>query len=333
VSSSNVTTHGIEGARPDRDATVGVNAGRPKRRRRGGEQPVVPDAEFASYYGRPIIKHPSWKAPDIPAYLFCGGLAGGASVLGAAAQATGRPTLARASKVGAVCALGTGLVGLVHDLGRPARFANMLRTFKPTSPMSMGSWLLAGYGPAAGVAAATSITGWFPRAGRVSTTSAAVMGPFVAAYTGALLSDTAVPAWHDGYRELPFVFAGSGLLAAVLATAVEVVAGRRMEQRLGVVAEPYTTGRSGALMRVSDAIAIGGSVGALVFARRRVASAVCGLALITASAMTKLAVFEAGFRSADDPRYTVDPQRASSAARAATSLSRRPSDAERLSAG
>ena len=41
-----------------------------------------------------------------------------------------------------------------------------------------------------------------------------MLGPAVASYTSVLLADTAVPAWHEGHRELPFVFAGSAVTAA-----------------------------------------------------------------------------------------------------------------------
>ncbi len=41
-------------------------------------------------------------------------------------------------------------VALVHDLGKPSRFVNMLRVAKPTSPMSVGTWILSVYGPVAG---------------------------------------------------------------------------------------------------------------------------------------------------------------------------------------
>ena len=61
------------------------------------------------------------------------------------------------------------MAALVHDLGRPARFANMLRVFKISSPMSVGSWLLAGYVPAAAAAAASALTGRLPRAGAAPT--------------------------------------------------------------------------------------------------------------------------------------------------------------------
>lgn len=41
-----------------------------------------------------------------------------------------------------------------------------------------------------------------------------VLAPTVAAYTAALLSDTATPSWHAALRDLPFVFVGSAAAAA-----------------------------------------------------------------------------------------------------------------------
>lgn len=325
---SKVTTHGIEHGRPDREATVGVNIDRRGLRR--AEQPMVPDATFTSYYGKPVLNQPTWKAPDIPGYIFLGGLAGTASVIGAAADVTGRPALARAVKVGAVGAMSAGMLGLVHDLGRPARFLNMLRVFKPSSPMNVGSWLISAYTPAAAVAALSAVTGRWRPVGAVATASAALLGPAVASYTGALVSDTAVPAWHDAYREMPFLFVSSGaagaaglsLIAAPLhetapirrvalaAIAGDAISSRLLEQRLGMVAEPYKTGTGGKYMRAARALTLGGAVAAFVLGRRsRLASAIGGAALIAGSFCTKMGVFEAGLESARDPRYTVSPQR------------------------
>jgi DMSO reductase anchor subunit len=342
VSGSDVTRRGVENARPGREALTGAVRGRPPdlapteaERRRGGraargEQAVVPEADFRSYYGRPILNPPVWKSPDIPGYLYLGGLAGAASVLAAGSHVTGRRTLARRAKAGALGALGLGTVALVHDLGRPSRFANMLRVFKPTSPMSVGSWLLAAYGPAAGLAALSDLTGIAPVLGAAATAGAAALGPAVASYTGVLVSDTAVPAWHDGYREMPFVFAGSaataaaglGLLVgplaenaparrlAVLGAAAELAAASRMERREGMVAEPYRQGRAGAYMRAGEVLSAAGVAGGLLAARRsRVASALSGAALMAASACTRWGIFHAGMASARDPRYTVVPQR------------------------
>ena len=126
---------------------------------------MVPQAEFTSYYGRPVLKEPVWKSPDVPGYLFLGGLAGASSALAAFAQLSGNRELSRASKTAAAGAISLSAAALVHDLGRPARFLNMLRVFKVTSPMSVGSWLLAAYGPVAGAAAVSEVTGIWPATG------------------------------------------------------------------------------------------------------------------------------------------------------------------------
>jgi DMSO reductase anchor subunit len=338
--SSEVTREGVRDPRPGREAVVGAparpgaGATRPfpaNGTRRRGEQPVVPDAQFRSYYGLPVLNQPTWKSPDIPGYLFCGGLAGAGSVLAAGLQLTGRRAASGRIKVGAVAALGLGVAGLVHDLGRPERALNMLRVLKPTSPMSVGSWLLSVYGPAAGVAAATAVTGRLPVVGAAATATAALTGPAVAAYTGALIADTAVPAWHDGYREMPFVFVGSAATAAgglglalsavgdnaparrlaAIGAAVELVAAKRMERTEGkLVAEPYRTGTGGAYMRAGEVLTVAGlGAGVLLGRRSRAAAALGGAALLAASACTRWGIFHAGLASAKDPRYTVGPQR------------------------
>jgi DMSO reductase anchor subunit len=298
---------------------------------------MVPKAEFTSYYGKPILNAPVWEARDIAGYFFLGGLAGGSSLLAAGADLTGRKELSRAAKAGAFAAGALSVAALVHDLGRPARFFNMMRVFKVTSPMSVGSWLLGGYVPAAGVAAVTALTGRLPRIGGAATAGAALLGPAVAAYTAALVSDTAVPAWHDGYPEMPFVFTGSGAMAAaglgllaapasessparslaLLGVATEAAAFERMTRRIGMVAEPYHTGRGGAYVRAGQLLSVLGAAGAVLSGipalpagrPRRVVAAVSGAALMGASAATRLGIFHAGMASARDPKYTVVPQR------------------------
>ncbi|MDQ1732171.1 MAG: hypothetical protein QOK10_2330, partial [Pseudonocardiales bacterium] len=167
-----------------------------------------------SYYGRPILKEPSWEARDIAGYLFLGGLAGASSILAAGSDLTGRPQLARSAKLGALGAISLSAVALVHDLGKPSRFYNMLRVAKPTSPMSVGSWLLAGYGPLAATTAICDVSHRLPRLGRAAGLGAALLGSGVASYTAALIADTAVPTWHESRQELPFVFVGSAASAA-----------------------------------------------------------------------------------------------------------------------
>ena len=309
--------------------------------RRGGEELRVPEAEFVSYYGRPIIKPPVWKW-DIAAYLFTGGLAAGSSLLAAGGQLTGRPALRRAGRVTALAAIGASTAFLIRDLGRPERFHHMLRVAKPTSPMSMGTWILAAFGPAAGVAAVAEAAPLLPAGGllglagrvlppigRVAGLAAAATAPALATYTGVLLADTAVPSWHEAYPELPVVFAGSalasgagvGLIAApaeqagparrmaLAGAALEVGAASRMESRLGLLAEPSRTGRPGTLLRAGRVLTAAGTVGALAGRRSRVLSVVSGAALLAGSLATRFGVFHAGLASARDPKYTVVPQR------------------------
>ena len=155
-----------------------------------------------------------WAERDIAGYLFAGGLAGASSILAAGADLTGRPRLARRAKLCATAAIGVSLAALIHDLGRPARFLNMLRVFKPTSPMSVGVWILSAYAPLNGASAASELTGDRAAHGAGGRRRRRPAGAGVASYTAALIADTAVPAWHEGHRELPFLFAGSAASAA-----------------------------------------------------------------------------------------------------------------------
>ncbi|HEY7264926.1 MAG TPA: NrfD/PsrC family molybdoenzyme membrane anchor subunit, partial [Trebonia sp.] len=121
---------------------------------------------------RPVAGHPG--------YLFLGGLAGGSSLLAACADLTGREVLGRVAKTGAAAASLMSVTALIHDLGGPERFLHMMRVFKVTSPMSVGSWLLGAYVPAAGVAALTALTGRLRWTGYAATAGAALLGPAVA---------------------------------------------------------------------------------------------------------------------------------------------------------
>jgi len=300
------------------------------RRGRSSAPEVVPPAEFTSYYGRPVLHEPTWKALDIAGYLFLGGLAGGSSLVAAGAQLTGRRRLTRVAKVGSTVAAGLSLVALVHDLGRPERFLHMLRMVKPTSPMSVGSWVLAVYAPTSAVATALDLAGRLPVLGALATGGTAALAPALASYTAALVGDTAVPAWHDGHREMPFVFvssagasaAGWALLFApsseaeparrlgIVAAVAELASSRVMEQRMGMVGDAFGTGRAKRWRTASTALLAVGTLGALAAGRRRRPLArAAGAALLAGSACTRFAVFEAGRESARDPRYTVVPQR------------------------
>lgn len=120
--------------------------GRRRRRRagrRGDPNATVPDAEFRSYYGRPIVKQAPW-GHEIAYYLFLGGLAAGSGLVGAGAHLTGRPTLRRNARLGALASVGLGGVALIADLGRPERALNMMRTAKADPPRRLvQTWVAA----------------------------------------------------------------------------------------------------------------------------------------------------------------------------------------------
>lgn len=292
--------------------------------------------EFTSYYGRPILKEPTWHALDIAGYIFAGGLAGASSILAVGAQYTDRPGLERSAKLTALAAISASVAALVHDLGRPERFVNMLRVAKPTSPMSVGSWILSAYGPLAGATAVANVLGVFPRAGKAAGIGAGITGSAVATYTAVLLADTAVPTWHDAHERLPFVFASSaaasaGGLAAALAPIAQGQPARRMaiggaaaeialsvavERSGSLSAETLHKGRAGALLRLSKAFTVGGAVGLALGGRSsRVVSTLSGLAVAGGSALLRFGLFEAGRASTRDPKYVVVPQRERLAAR------------------
>jgi len=341
-----VTRSGPGEPRGAEKAVTGQAGGR---RKRGDKNAVVPDAEFTSYYGRPILKASPWEK-DIPAYLFLGGVAAGSSLLGAGGDLTGRAGLRRTGRLGGMLAILASFGALVHDLGRPARFVNMLRVAKPTSPMSVGTWILTVYGPLSGLAGAAELRGLLPRrlawAGRLlglgarpAGLGAALVAPAVASYTAVLLSDTATPTWHDAHRHLPFVFVGSASAAsgglgmmgspvgeagparrlAVGGALLELAVEHKMEQAMGLTAEPLHEGAAGRLMRVSKACTVAGAAGALlVGGRSRLGAALSGAALLAGSACLRFAVFEAGQESARDPKYVVVPQRERVAQRGVT---------------
>jgi hypothetical protein len=317
------------------------------------EMPMVPEAEFSSYYGRPVVKPAPW-GHEVGAYLFLGGVAGGSGLLAAGAQLTGLDKLRRNARLTALVAVLLSLVALVKDLGRPERFLNMLRTFKLTSPMNLGSWILSAYSAGASVAAASEIdrlTGDRFPLGPLRPVLRAVEGPAgleagvlgapLAVYTAVLLGDTATPTWNAAHEDLPFVFVSSASLAAsglammttpvaqagparklaVLGVLGDLAATKVMERRMDpVAAEPLHHGNPGRMLRWSERLVIAGGLGTLLGGRNRGIAAVSGLALATASALTRFGVFEAGLESARHPRYTIEPQKRRLAARRAAGV-------------
>ncbi|WP_146339647.1 NrfD/PsrC family molybdoenzyme membrane anchor subunit [Nesterenkonia sp. NBAIMH1] len=331
-----------------------ASGGRKRKTDEGGrEVPVVEKPNFTSYYGRPVVKAPPW-GDEIGAYLFLGGLAGGSSLLSVGAQLTGRRVLQRNARLTSLGAVSLGTVALIHDLGRPERFLYMLRTFKPTSPMSVGSWLLSTFSTMAGVTATIEADrllghrlplGPGRRILRLAEVPAeagtALLAAPLASYTGALLSDTAVPTWNAARDELPFVFVSSACMAAsgaamvttptaqtgparslaAVAAVGEVVSMKIMKKRMHPAeAEPLEQGPAGTMLKWAERLTIAGAAGSTLLGGRRTAAAASGLMMLSASALTRLGILRAGIASADDPRHTIEPQKARLAARRAQGI-------------
>jgi len=283
----------------------------------------------SDYYGRPVIKEPVWT-PEIPLYFFTGGMAGASAGLAFMAETTGNEVLARRAWAAAMGGIAVSPVLLISDLGVPSRFLNMLRMFKVTSPMSVGSWILSGSGATTTLASANALMGLFPVLGRASKPAAALLGLPLATYTGALIANTSVPVWHNARNMLPALF-GAGAAAsagaaatiltpvrdaaparrlAIMGAAAELVATNVMEQKLGSLAEPYHQGPSGTLARTAKVLT---AVGAMAIGgwghQRRSAAVLGGAALLGGALAERFAVFRAGFASAKDPKFTVGPQR------------------------
>ncbi|HTX29891.1 MAG TPA: NrfD/PsrC family molybdoenzyme membrane anchor subunit [Solirubrobacteraceae bacterium] len=284
---------------------------------------------ITSYHGQPVLKEPVWSQ-EIPLYFYLGGVAGASGGLAYLSELRGNPELARRSYAVAMAALAVSPGLLISDLGRPERFLNMLRMFKVTSPMSVGSWILSGSGTATALAAANAWTGWLPGPARVARPAAALLGLPLSTYTAALIANTAVPVWHEARRLLPWVFGsgaalGAGAAAVMVTPPAEAAPARRlalgaaalegplmelMVHRLGRQGEPYKHGTPAVAANVSRAAIISGA--ALLFRHgetSRPAAIAAGGLLSLGALATRLSVFKAGFSSAADPKYVIRPQR------------------------
>jgi hypothetical protein len=282
-----------------------------------------------SYYGRPVIKEPVWQQ-EIPWYFFTGGLGGASAVLSASARIRGYERLAKQSIYIGAAADAVSPLLLISDLGRPERFLNMLRVFKVTSPMSVGSWILAVSSAASSVSAFLNFIGRLRRTSDAARAVAAGSGAPLAVYTGTLIADTAIPVWHEARHELPFLFgssaaASAGAAAAIAVPPAEAGPARRlavggalvenalmlaMEKRLGFVGEPYHQGEAGRYNKLAKACTLGGAGLLAALGRRSRFAAAAGGALVLAGEVAlRWSVFKAGFQSARDPKYTVVPQR------------------------
>jgi hypothetical protein len=233
-----------------------------------------PAVEIGTYQDLPLLKAPVWTW-EVPAYLFVGGAAGAAAVIGAMANARGgRTGLVRDARWIAAAGGAVSPPLLISDLGRPDRFLNMLRVFKLRSPMSVGAWTLVAFSHAAAAAAFADSArrasgGRLPVKvlGDAAEALSAATGLVLASYTGVLLGATAIPVWSRNVHLLPVHFAASGMNTAVAllellghtdraldalgigAAAVETAMGLALESRDDPALDPVKEGRSGRVTR------------------------------------------------------------------------------------
>ncbi len=312
---------------PQPQASVAQQGAQPDGR---GEVRMVPEEEVRNYYGRAVLKEPVWEW-QIPWYFWAGGLAGASSGLALVARLTGNDRLARRAHLAALVGAAVSPVLLIGDLGVPKRFYEMLRVFKLTSPMNLGTWILTAFGPSTGLAVAHDMLGIFPRLGRISEGLSALLGLPLSTYTAVLIADTSVPVWHEARRELPLVFAASSAASAGAAAAIltpvedagparrlavggallEIGAVEAMKRRLGdFLAEPYEQDEGDRYDKIAKGLSsLGAAVTALAGRKSRLAAIAGGALILAGAACERWSVFKAGFQSARDPKYTVIPQR------------------------
>jgi hypothetical protein len=170
----------------------------------------------------PIINAPVWTW-EIPLYFWFGGIAAGSSFVGLACDLTGDERSAAVARKVALGALAPSPVLLILDLGRPERFYNMLRIFKPRSPMSMGAWALTAFGNLAAAAVGADLLGRRRAARRLGAANALV-GGYLGSYTGVLLAATAVPVWARSRLFLGPIFVSTAAATGAAACRLALVA-------------------------------------------------------------------------------------------------------------
>ncbi len=287
-----------------------------------------------SYYGLPVVKPPVWTW-EVALYFFLGGVAGISASLALAAQLfNGDSALIRAALWIAFSGAAICPILLIADLGRPARFLNMLRVFKIQSPMSVGAWDLVAFSGcvfAALLAHELALHGYASSlvigvcwAGEIT---AAFTGLILASYTGVLIGATANPIWSHNHRAISPHFLTSGLGGAagilellgfltpatqflgIVAATLEILIGIYFELSHAPVNAPLHRGKSAWAFRVAGLLA--GPAALLLRLlwhtdSGRRAAAIC---FIAGALLSRYAWIWAGVASAKDPEALFQIQR------------------------
>jgi formate-dependent nitrite reductase membrane component NrfD len=298
--------------------------------------PFPKPASGVSYQGNPVLKPPTWTW-QVPLYFFVGGVGGISAVIALAAHLFGNAGLLRAGLwIGFLGALVSAPL-LIADLGRPARFLNMLRVFKWRSAMSVGAWTLAKFSSAVGLAVvchelilAGDGNGFLVVLEWLAEISAALSGLILASYTSVLLSVTAIPVWSENRRLIPVVFLTGGLGSAagvlellgflipvtqfigIVASAVETLVAIMIELRGRYVDRPLREGVIGWLTRAGAALAGPMSLLLRIFwGHSSVARFVAAVCFIIGALISRYAWIGAGRVSSRDPQALFRIQRPS----------------------
>lgn len=289
-----------------------------------------------TYYDRPMLKAPHWEW-NVVTYLFLGGIMGGLGLIQIlASDATqAERKLKRTAHVTsfALAALNPGI--LITHLGKPERFLNMLRIVKFKSPMSLGVWGLVFYSGAAGANVIRMLPPIFEPL-------QALLGSFIAGYTGVLLSATANPFWASGKKHIPAFSVASGLASAcALSNLISIVTGNEeathkveklemiagasefalladFKRASGDYGKPFFEGERGTTL---ETVTVAAGIAApfalnLIGSLIRLPKPVNAMRVVAASALTLVGgymlrhcLIEAGKASARDPRAAARPPR------------------------
>src|SRR5262249_9176859 len=151
-----------------------------------------------------------------------------------AAPATFTRVATRAYPV-ALALLLADLTCLVLDLGDPLRFHHMLRVFKPSSPMSLGTWCLTAYSlPLTAIVVVDFIVamggvpgdppaGWWIR--RLAVILGIPLAFGAAASKGVLFSTTAQAGWKDARWLGAYLVNSAVMLGAAILLVIAAVTG------------------------------------------------------------------------------------------------------------
>jgi Polysulphide reductase, NrfD len=187
--------------------------------------PASPGEAIPTYYGRPALK-PSLYGWMVALYIFIGGLAGAAQVIATIMDFLGVPDSAGIILCGRALALAgavTGGILLIADLHTKQRFYNMLRIFRPTSSMSIGTYVLMSFGFWSLAALVCELFGphWLTL---IFGGLAGIAGWFMTAYPASLLAATSTPLWVAAPAPLGIRFAASAMASGAAALCIAALA-------------------------------------------------------------------------------------------------------------